>query len=153
MPQTTIEEQVWAILSEIPDPELPVPITDLGIVHQVRVADGAASVTLIPTFLGCPALDFICKRVRERLENLPELDRIEVNMVNSPAWSPDLITDNGREILRSFGVTVPPHSGESTCPFCNSADIKMESPFGPQRCRMIYYCNACRKPFELFKKV
>ena len=153
MPDDGFQAEVWDVLSRIPDPELPVPITDLGIVERVEVNDSAVHVTLIPTFLGCPALDVVLQRVRERVGALPQVNRVHVEMVNTPVWSPDRISENGREILRSFGVAVPPPAGEVVCPFCESTDIKMESAFGTQRCRMIYYCNACHKPFELFKKI
>jgi ring-1,2-phenylacetyl-CoA epoxidase subunit PaaD len=39
------------------------------------------------------------------------------------------------------------------CPFCSSKDTVAENVFGPTPCRAVYYCNACRNPFEQFKAV
>ena len=63
-----LEAAVWAALAEVRDPEIPpVSITDLGIVERVIVSDDTVDVELLPTFVGCPALDVI----REDAEHHP----------------------------------------------------------------------------------
>jgi ring-1,2-phenylacetyl-CoA epoxidase subunit PaaD len=72
-----------------------------------------------------------------------------------PPWSVDRISERGRESLRQIGVTVPgqAESAAPHCPFCGSDEVLLESAFGPTRCRMIYYCSACRNPFEHMKRI
>jgi ring-1,2-phenylacetyl-CoA epoxidase subunit PaaD len=153
-------ETVLDLLRTIRDPEMPISIVDLGIVEQVRVepsgaADGNAlvSIDLLPTFIGCPALHAIEEEVRQRVDALPGVAKVEVHFRFDPPWTLDRISRAGREALRQFGVTVPePANGEAPpCPFCGSAAVQLESSFGPTRCRMIYHCSACKSSFEHMK--
>ena len=176
-------EDILDVLRTIPDPEMPISIVDLGLVEDVRVeqngSDAASrcaahvSVDLLPTFVGCPALDMIAGDVRAKVGKLPGVDRVEVNWIFDPAWSVDRITVAGREALREHGVTVPaPGSGNRLhvaaheapqtitlrtsaipCPFCGSHATYLDSPFGPTRCRTIYYCESCKNSFEHLKRV
>jgi ring-1,2-phenylacetyl-CoA epoxidase subunit PaaD len=170
---------VQAVLQTIPDPEMPISIVDLGIVHDVRLeplgCESArqlrAVVEIIPTFVGCPALHVLQRDIEQRVADLPGIEEVTVRFVNDPPWSVDRISDAGRESLRKFGVTVPsrngpPPSGDPVvqltvsgkpetiaCPFCGSDNTRLDSPFGPTRCKMIYYCEACRNAFEHLKRV
>ncbi|MFO0837027.1 MAG: 1,2-phenylacetyl-CoA epoxidase subunit PaaD [Phycisphaerae bacterium] len=166
-------------LRTILDPEMPVNIVDLGIVHAVRVDDaGDAAIDITPTFVGCPALKMLEDMIRERVSALPDVKSVRVSFVYQPAWSVDRISDAGRESLRQHGVTTPrrrpvdapsplvalTHGGKAAspvsaadlspaCPFCGSDATDLESPFGPTRCRMIYYCHACKNSFEHLKPI
>ena len=48
---------------------------------------------------------------------------------------------------------VAPCTSVLKCPFCGSDRTRLESAFGPTKCRMIYYCDACRNTFEHMKRV
>jgi ring-1,2-phenylacetyl-CoA epoxidase subunit PaaD len=161
------EEAVCHALAEVKDPEIPaVSVVDLGMVHRVEVGDGRVRVELLPTFVGCPALDLIRRAVAERLESLAPV--VEVEATFAEPWTSDRITPEGRRKLRESGFAPPaPAAGggegplllsigmrqPATCPYCGSGDTSMENPFGPTLCRAIFYCNACRQPFEQFKAV
>ena len=127
-------------------------------------------VAALPTFVGCPALDMIRRDIEARLGALPGVASVVVEWVNDPPWSVDRISPAGRESLREHGVTVPPHGnrlevhGSASvaltigaaavpCPFCGSTNTHLDSPFGPTRCRMIYYCDSCRNSFEHLRRV
>jgi ring-1,2-phenylacetyl-CoA epoxidase subunit PaaD len=154
-------EAVIEALHKINDPEMPINIVDLGIVEDVRIEAGTASVSidLLPTFVGCPALQAIEEQVRRRVGALPGVAKVAVQVRYDPPWTVDRISAEGREALAKFGVTVPSPSGSGAeehppqCPFCGSSAVHGESPFGPTRCRMIYYCTACRSSFEHLKRV
>jgi phenylacetate-CoA oxygenase PaaJ subunit len=116
-------------------------------------------IDLLPTFIGCPALDMIAGDVRAKVGALPGVGEVRVNWLFAPPWSVDRITAGGRESLREHGVTVPPPGGGSRlqvagheapqtvtlrtsavpCPFCGSRSTYLDSPFGPTRCRTIYF--------------
>jgi ring-1,2-phenylacetyl-CoA epoxidase subunit PaaD len=165
--QATVTEQaVWEALGEVPDPEIPaVSVVELGMVRRVEVGDGSVRVELLPTFVGCPALDVIRRTVAERLERLAPV--VEVEATFAEPWTSDRITREGRRKLRESGFAPPrpPASAEqplfatigrrpaAACPYCGSPDTTMENAFGPTLCRAIFYCNACRQPFEQFKTV
>jgi ring-1,2-phenylacetyl-CoA epoxidase subunit PaaD len=155
-------DDILSTLRTIDDPEMPINIVDLGIVEKVElqsISSGTnVSVQIVPTFVGCPALGLIEDEIRRRVEALPGIAEVEVHVVYSPAWSVDRITPSGREALRRVGVTVPtagdPSANEPPCcPFCGSPSVRQESAFGPTRCRMIWYCDACRNPFEHLKRL
>lgn len=154
------KEEVWAWLRVVPDPEIPVlSITDLGIVRDVRV-DGGVTVTLTPTYSGCPATEAIEQSVRQTLRD-HGIEDFVVERVLSPAWTTDWISDEGREKLRRYGIA-PPEKGESKrallfgerqvrCPRCDSDDTMLVSEFGSTACKASYKCAACLEPFEYFK--
>ncbi len=163
-----VELAVWEALASVRDPEIPpVSITDLGVVERVRVTPEAVEIDLLPTFVGCPALDVIREDATAAVEPVGGARRVEVRFVYAPPWTSDRITPEGREALRGYGLTPPPAAasgrtfvplaslrraeGAAECPFCGSADTVVESAFGPTLCRTTHFCRACRNPFEAFK--
>ena len=161
-------------LRTVPDPEMPISIVDLGLVETVRIEGepGAARVTidLLPTFVGCPALEMIANDVTARVGALAGVASIGVRFVYDPPWTVDRISEAGRSDLAAHGVTVPEqgstlpvagHHGGAVelrtsvvpCPFCQGDDTTLESMFGPTRCRSIYYCNGCKNTFEQMKRI
>lgn len=157
------EEDILDRLRAVADPEIPnISIVDLGMVGRVDIddtsaGDGTIRVELLPTFVGCPALDVIRDDVVQALESLGGRVRVDVSMATP--WSSDRITSLGREQLRRSGFAPPPAgaSGERadavTCPFCGSSRVAMDALFGPTQCRSLYFCRDCRQPFEAFKAV
>ena len=143
------EETVRAALAEVPDPEIPiVSVMDLGMVETVDVGPDRIAVELLPTFVGCPALDMIRGAVEERLGDFGR--PVDVQFGFRVPWSSDRITAAGRDKLRRSGFAPP---GEAACPYCGSANVAMDNLFGPTQCRSLFYCRACRQPFESFKPI
>ena len=57
MPASITRERLWEVLRLVLDPEVPaLSVVDLGIVRDVRLANGAVEVDITPTYSGCPAL-------------------------------------------------------------------------------------------------
>jgi ring-1,2-phenylacetyl-CoA epoxidase subunit PaaD len=144
------EAQVRAILATVPDPELPVTsVLDLGMIHGVSVADGRIEVTVLPTFLGCPALEIILTDVRDAL--LPLGVPVDVRSTMAVPWTPARITVDGRRALAAAGIAPPTDAAEPPCPHCGSDRTVMDNAFGPTQCRSLHYCRACRQPFEAIR--
>jgi ring-1,2-phenylacetyl-CoA epoxidase subunit PaaD len=144
-------DQILEWLSQVPDPEIPVlTITDLGIVRGVDFSDGV-TVSLAPTYSGCPATEAIEASVVAALEERG-VDDVRVKRVLSPPWTTDWITEDGRNKLRIYGIA-PPVRQERTiaCPRCNSTSTEMVSEFGSTACKAAYRCTECLEPFEYFK--
>ena len=161
---------VWAALAEISDPEVPaISLVDLGVIRGFAFGphDGGERLTveLMPTFVGCPAIEVMRQQIGERLGSLGLVDEVNVELTFAEPWTSDRITAAGREALRSSGFAPPvtigsTFSGDSltvlpiaTCPYCASRNTTLENPFGPTLCRAIYHCADCRQPFEAFKPV
>lgn len=172
----SLRERVMHVLQGVPDPEMPLSIVDLGMVADVRVIEGVSpagariEIDLTPTFVGCPALVVIDENVRRAVTALPDVSSVDVRFVYDPPWSVDRISDAGRESLRRAGITVPQRGAAGmrpvfvplgvsvsrevvACPLCGSTQTHLDTPFGPTRCKMIYYCDACRNAFEHMKQV
>lgn len=147
------ERDVRAVLATVPDPEIPVlSVVDLGIVHRVDVHPDRIDVAILPTFVGCPALDVIRSTIAERLE--ARFDReVRVETTFEVPWTSDRITPAGRTALHEAGIAPPVDPSEMHCPFCDSANVVMDSAFGPTQCRSLFYCRGCRQPFEALKSV
>ncbi len=147
------EAAVRAELAQVPDPEIPVlSVVDLGIVHRVEVGRDRIDVAILPTFVGCPALDIIRASIGDRLsERFGRPVRVETTF--EVPWTSDRISPAGRVALAAAGIAPPSEPEDVRCPHCSSADVVMDSAFGPTQCRSLFYCRGCRQPFEALKSV
>ncbi len=157
------KEKILEALEDVKDPEIPtISVVELGIVTDVKINDSNnVSVTLTPTFAGCPALKVLEDLVRERLLQL-RIERVEVKTSFDVQWNTNMITEKGREMLKKHGLAPPPlHNGliqidilkHVKCPYCGSENTELKTPFGPTLCRSLHYCNNCMQAFEQFKPV
>jgi ring-1,2-phenylacetyl-CoA epoxidase subunit PaaD len=168
---------VLVALQEVADPEIPtVSVVELGMVERIEVSPEAISVELLPTFVGCPAVELIREAVTDRLAAFGR--PVSVAMTFTTPWTSDRISPAGREKLRRSGFAPPPHVSVDAlgsagdrgralpmlddrlarttpveCPYCGSVETTLENVFGPTQCRSIRHCAACRQPFEAFKPV
>ena len=101
-----VEAAVFDELSEVEDPEMPISVVDLGLIYGVDVEDGHATVTMTLTYTGCPARDYLREDVRRAAARAEGVDGAEVELVWSPEWNLEFVTDDGRADLREFGVSV-----------------------------------------------
>lgn len=146
-----LESAVWAALEDVHDPEIPtVSVVDLGVVGRVQTSSGRVEVELLPTFIGCPAIEIMRSSVEDRLREFA--DEVHVQVSFRQPWTTDRITPLGREQLRLSGFG-PPTEDVVECPFCGSRNTTLENAFGPTLCRSIYHCADCRQPFEQFKLI
>jgi metal-sulfur cluster biosynthetic enzyme len=97
-------DRLWLALCEVADPELPISLVDLGLIHEVRLSDSHAEVDLTFTASACPCMEFIIEDVRERLLRETNVEKVTIRDVWDPPWTTDRMTDHGRALLRSFGV-------------------------------------------------
>jgi metal-sulfur cluster biosynthetic enzyme len=95
---------VWAALETVTDPEYPLSIVDLGMIYDVRVTDRSADLTVTFTSIGCPAIDMILSDIRDAVQGVPGIDDVRIDIVWSPPWTKERITDRGRRILQYNGV-------------------------------------------------
>jgi ring-1,2-phenylacetyl-CoA epoxidase subunit PaaD len=161
-----LEAAVWAALHDVHDPEIPtISVVDLGVVRTVEAGEGSIRVELLPTFIGCPAIDVMRHSVEDRLRDFASSVSVEISFAEP--WTTERITADGRAALRAAGFAPPQQSvtnpdrqlsvlpslpvGE--CPYCGSRNTTLENAFGPTLCRAIYHCADCRQPFEQFKEV
>ena len=157
------KENILSLLSEIPDPEIPViSIIELGVIRDITIIDEESiQLKITPTYSGCPAMKQIEDDVRKKLtEN--GFTSITINTVFSPPWTTDWITPEAKEKLRRYGIAPPETTTEDkswltgktkqiACPRCKSTNSKLISQFGSTACKALYQCNDCLEPFDYFK--
>ena len=162
----TTVAQVREVLAEVTDPEIPViTIEDLGILRDVAVDGGHVTVTITPTYSGCPAMDEIRADIRTALAEHGWTD-VDVRMVLAPAWTTVWMSQAGREKLRAFGIAPPAARAAGpvpvtlgtvqlrprvTCPQCGSGDTEELTRFASTSCKALWRCRSCREPFDHFK--
>lgn len=159
MPVITLDA-IWKALDDVKDPEIPVvSVVEMGIVRDVAVDGGRVIVTMTPTFSGCPALRVMEDDIVNQVHALGVAE-VGIQIILSPPWSTEWITEEARAKLKSIGLAPPPrHSGDLSlvlmdpvaCPYCDSKNTSIRNTFGPTLCRAIFYCNNCQQPFEQFK--
>ncbi|WP_223701877.1 1,2-phenylacetyl-CoA epoxidase subunit PaaD [Sutcliffiella deserti] len=159
MLEKEIQQRVWEQLQSVKDPEIDsVSVVELGMVEEVNVTKNSVIVKMLPTFMGCPALDIIKSNVKKAIASLSLFHKIEVEFIYQPPWTSDRVSEVGRAKLKEFGIAPPPVMDESgkwhvDCPFCGSTYTTLENIFGPTACRSILYCKGCKNPFEAMKPV
>ncbi|MDQ0767960.1 ring-1,2-phenylacetyl-CoA epoxidase subunit PaaD [Pseudarthrobacter defluvii] len=160
----TPQQDAWDIAATVCDPEIPVlTIADLGILRNVEVQDNHVTVTITPTYSGCPAMDAIRDDLYTAFKKEGYQD-VHVDLVLAPAWTTDWMTEAGKQKLQQYGIAPPTgnskaggHSGPIRlslavkCPQCNSLNTKELTRFGSTSCKALYVCQDCKEPFDYFK--
>jgi ring-1,2-phenylacetyl-CoA epoxidase subunit PaaD len=158
----TALEQARAAAAGVLDPEVPVlTIADLGVLRDVEVDGDAVTVTVTPTYSGCPAMEVIERDVEAAVRDAG-FEQVVVRRVLSPPWTTDWMSDEGRRKLEDYGVAPPstraaggsgpvPVALSVRCPQCGSPDTHELSRFGSTACKSLWRRNACREPFDHFK--
>lgn len=161
MVSTTLDQdQVWRLAATVHDPEIPVlSIEDLGILRAVRVEGEDVVVTITPTYSGCPAMDTIADDLRLVFQDAGYATA-RVELVLSPAWTTDWMTQAGKDKLAEYGIAPPTPRRQGgrvrvplavKCPHCDALDTREIAHFGSTSCKALYVCNRCKEPFDHFK--
>ena len=156
-----IPADLVSILKAVSDPEIPVlSIIDMGVVRSVIVENNIVKVKITPTYSGCPAMDVIGDDIVAAFAK--EGIKAQVQLVLSPAWNTDMITEEGRKALEKYGIAPPlnPEADKEAllgnkklvkCPQCGSKNTHLVSQFGSTACKAQFQCNDCLEPFDYFK--
>jgi ring-1,2-phenylacetyl-CoA epoxidase subunit PaaD len=161
-------DDVLAVLDGVKDPEVPVlSVIELGVVRDVLVDErGAVTVSVTPTYSGCPALQVIEEDILTALRE-HGVDNARIRTTLAPAWTTDWLSDAAKRKLEAYGIAPPGPAPSAAadfvplrrradivrCPYCRSADTELRSEFGSTACKSIRYCNSCQQPFEQFKAI
>jgi ring-1,2-phenylacetyl-CoA epoxidase subunit PaaD len=158
-----------SVAETVTDPELPMlTLADLGVLREVSEVDGRVTVTITPTYTGCPAMD----AMRDDLERVLRdagYREVDIRVTLSPAWSSDWISAAGLRKLAEAGIAPPARAPEPAegpipltlgpslrlvrCPHCRSANTEEISRFSATACRALRRCLDCREPFEHVKEI
>lgn len=159
----TDKDVILEKLKEVMDPELPlVSVVDMGIITGIESDEaGKVKIKMTPTFAGCPAIEYMKNEIKRKLNEL-EIDSIEVELNYDVQWNSNMISENGRKLLRESGFALPvKHTGlvqiemlnKIECPHCGKNNTRLMSTFGATQCRAVHYCDDCMQMFEQIKPV
>lgn len=149
----TAEHLIQAAVATVDDPEYPgVSIVDLGLLESCRLdQSGTATVELVPTFSGCPALAVIAEDVATAVSAVPGVTAVDVVWLRTPVWTTDRVSATGLAALADqFTVAVEIGRTAPTCPRCGG-ELTPDSMFGPSRCRSVARCRACTETVEVMR--
>jgi len=93
------EGEVYEVLRECYDPEIPVNIVDLGLVYGVAVQDGVVTVTMTLTAPGCQMGAMITQEIQDKLLGVPGCEDASVEIVWDPPWTPHMMSEAARKNL------------------------------------------------------
>ena len=154
------KESILSLLDEVCDPEIPVlSLADLGVLRGVEYVNNEWHITITPTYSGCPAMKTMEDDILLKLKE--HGIQAKVDLVLSPAWTTDWLSESGREKLKGFGIAPPEDEVDKSvlfaaptvvpCPKCGSRETKMVSQFGSTACKAHYQCLSCLEPYDYFK--
>ena len=97
------EEVVWEALRGCYDPEIPVNIVDLGLVYDLKISGDEklknVDIKMTLTAQGCGMGPVIADDAKTRIESLPQVDQVTVEIVWDPVWNPKMMSDEGKRAL------------------------------------------------------
>ena len=156
-----IQEHLISVLESVPDPEIPVlTVLDLGVIREAVEMDGVIHIKLTPTYSGCPAMDVIADDLKAAFLKVGKI--AEVDLILSPAWTTDWISEKGLQKMEKYGIARPLSESHDIdvllhdkklvkCPQCSSTQTHLVSQFGSTPCKALFKCDDCHEPFDYFK--
>ena len=160
------QPDAWSVAASVTDPQLPMlTLADLGVLRDVDADGDRVTVTITPTYSGCPAMDEMRADVARELEGAGFTD-VDIRIALSPPWTSDWISEEGRRKLARAGIAPPgpaprhdrtlvnlgPTVRSASCPQCGQSDTQLVSEFSATACRALRRCPGCGEPFEHFKE-
>lgn len=93
------QEDIYEVLRECYDPEIPVDIVELGLVYGVEVEGNSVNVIMTLTSPGCQMSSMIRENIEDKLLGLPDCEQANVEIVWDPPWTPHMMSEAARKKL------------------------------------------------------
>lgn len=91
---------VWEQLSTCYDPEIPIDIVELGLIYRCEVVAAEqgdrVEIDMTLTAPGCGMGPFLVEDVRAKVEQVPNVSDVEVELVFDPPWNPEMMSEAAR---------------------------------------------------------
>jgi len=143
--------EIWTILDNVFDPELPgLTIWDLGILQDVRFDNDTWIIVITLTYSGCPAVDMITQDINSELEKCG-YSKVKIEVSLTPTWTTAMMSPAGKQHLNSINIAAPDSQDKVICPQCGSANNDLINQFSSTACKALYRCGDCQEAFDYFK--
>ena len=95
------EDQLWEALGNCYDPEIPVSVVEMGLIYNCSLEKDTAfgnhvKITMTLTAAGCGMGPVIAQDVKTKLENVPNVDKVTVEITFDPLWSKEMLSDEAK---------------------------------------------------------
>lgn len=98
-----VENAIVEALKTVFDPEIPVNIYELGLIYDIDLLDeGAVKVKMTLTSPGCPVAGSLPGEVQAKVQGVPGVGAVEVELVWDPTWNPSMMSESARLELGMF---------------------------------------------------
>lgn len=91
-----LETKIINELKTVYDPEIPVNVYDLGLIYNLKEKDGVLEVEMTLTAPGCPIADQILDEVTMKLQSVPGIRQVNINLVFEPEWNQDMMSEEAK---------------------------------------------------------
>ncbi|MBK8805138.1 MAG: DUF59 domain-containing protein [Bacteroidales bacterium] len=91
-----LQEEAYAVLKTIYDPEIPVNIYDLGLIYKVTITGTRCDVLMSLTSPTCPMSDVLVYQIENRVKLIDGIDQVTVEITFDPPWQQDMISEEGQ---------------------------------------------------------
>ena len=92
-------DEVEEALTNVIDPELGLDFVELGLVYDIGVEGEEVSITFTLTSPGCPIGPQVSEQMEEFVGDLEGVSKVRTSMVFTPAWTPDLMSEDAKFAL------------------------------------------------------
>ncbi len=99
VPKEQRTSDLWERLNYVLDPEMGVGVVDLGLIYNIDVEEGIATVDMTFTSMGCPAGPEIVEDIEKTIKEHPGIKEVVINIVWEPVWGPDFVDEEVRMML------------------------------------------------------
>jgi metal-sulfur cluster biosynthetic enzyme len=86
-------------LSNVIDPELGLDFVELGLIYGIEIDGGVVHVTFTLTTPACPIGPAVSEQIEEFVGELEGVNAVEPEMVFTPAWSPERMSEDAKFAL------------------------------------------------------
>ena len=97
------QDQIYKALGFVEDPELEIDVLNLGLIYEVKIEGATVIVRMTLTTLGCPASELLELMTKKAVGSVEGVEEVKVEWTFDPPWTPERITEEGRDMLLSRG--------------------------------------------------
>ncbi|PID51954.1 MAG: hypothetical protein CR972_04625 [Candidatus Moraniibacteriota bacterium] len=90
------DPKLFKQLDSVIDPELNIPITDMGLIYGIEKKDATVYITMTLTTIGCPLYEIIHADIINTLKKDSTIKDVQIKLTFDPPWTPDMITDDAK---------------------------------------------------------
>ena len=96
------KDNVISCIRTVMDPEIPVNLYDLGLIYSIKINKNNIIIEMTLTNPNCPVAGTMPENVGKSIETLKNLNSVRVNLVWSPSWTKDMMSEDAKLALDIF---------------------------------------------------